>query len=119
MKANDKYQNFAGGLVAGFVSVTLCNPLDVTRTRLNIMVRFSLLIQNSPSHNNSKYLGFTHTMSTIYKEEGLKGFYKGRFLVKVGYRTNVIAIPTFHALFFPIYEYSKGVFENKGYNKYL
>jgi hypothetical protein len=46
-----------------------------------------------------------HTMTTIYKEEGFKGFYKGNYLVYFlkGYRTNVIAIPTFHALFFPIY----------------
>lgn len=35
---NEKYQNFIAGLVAGFVSVTVCNPLDITRTRLNIMV---------------------------------------------------------------------------------
>lgn len=35
---DDKYQNFVAGLIAGFVSVSLCNPLDVTRTRLNIMV---------------------------------------------------------------------------------
>lgn len=48
------------GLLAGFVSVTLCNPLDITRTRLNIM--------NSPSHNTGKYQGFSHTMQTIFKE---------------------------------------------------
>ncbi len=35
---DEKYQNFVAGLIAGFVSVTICNPLDVTRTRLNIMV---------------------------------------------------------------------------------
>ena len=40
MNTNDKYQNFVAGLVGGFVSVSICNPLDVTRTRLNIMVRF-------------------------------------------------------------------------------
>jgi hypothetical protein len=39
--------------------------------------------------------------------------------ILLGYRTNVIAIPLFHALFFPIYEYSKSIFEGKGYNKYL
>ena len=39
MNANEKYQNFVAGLIAGFVSVTICNPLDITRTRLNIMVR--------------------------------------------------------------------------------
>lgn len=31
-------RNFVSGLLAGVVSVTVCNPLDITRTRLNIMV---------------------------------------------------------------------------------
>ena len=58
------------GLLAGFISVTLCNPLDITRTRLNIMVTLFHLSnsQNSPSHNTGKYQGFSHTMQTIYKE---------------------------------------------------
>lgn len=32
-------KEFFCGLVAGFVSVTVCHPLDVIRTRMNIMVR--------------------------------------------------------------------------------
>jgi hypothetical protein len=39
LNKNEKYQNFVAGLIAGFVSVSICNPLDITRTRLNIMVR--------------------------------------------------------------------------------
>lgn len=66
IKKDEKYQNFIAGLIAGFVSVTLCNPLDVTRTRLNIMV-FLFSLKNSPKHNNQKYLSFAHTMATIYK----------------------------------------------------
>ena len=38
MNKNDKYQHFIAGLFAGFVSVTICNPLDIARTRLNVMV---------------------------------------------------------------------------------
>ncbi len=64
LQKDEKYQNFVAGLVAGFVSVTMCNPLDITRTRLNIMVSF-LWMKNSPSHKQ-KYLGFVHTMKTIY-----------------------------------------------------
>ena len=35
---NEKFVNFIAGLLAGFISVTVCNPLDIARTRLNIMV---------------------------------------------------------------------------------
>ena len=30
--------NFLAGLLAGFISVTVCNPLDIARTRLNVLV---------------------------------------------------------------------------------
>ncbi len=35
-------RNFVSGLLAGVISVTVCNPLDITRTRLNIMVTIIL-----------------------------------------------------------------------------
>lgn len=35
-----------------------------------------------------------------------------------GYRTNVIAIPLFNSLFFPIYEAAKTFYAQKGYSKY-
>ena len=57
------------------------------------------LRQNAPAHkqHQGKYIDFFHTLRTIWKEEGLRGFY-------AGYRTNVVAIPIFHSLFFPIFE---------------
>lgn len=30
---------FMSGLIGGLISVALCAPLDITRTRLNLMVR--------------------------------------------------------------------------------
>ena len=38
MNADYKFKEFISGLVAGVISVTVCNPLDIARTRLNIMV---------------------------------------------------------------------------------
>jgi hypothetical protein len=38
MIVNEKLKDFVSGLVAGVISVTVCNPLDIARTRLNIMV---------------------------------------------------------------------------------
>lgn len=31
-------RDFISGLIAGVISVTVCNPLDIARTRLNVMV---------------------------------------------------------------------------------
>lgn len=39
------------------------------------------------------------------------------FCIDEGYRTNIIAIPLFHSLFFPIYEYTKDLIHKAGYNK--
>ena len=33
-----QFTNFLSGLVAGLISVTACNPLDIARTRLNMLV---------------------------------------------------------------------------------
>lgn len=38
---NQNLVNFIAGLLGGFISVTICNPLDIARTRLNVLVSFS------------------------------------------------------------------------------
>jgi len=35
---NTQISNFISGLLAGVISVTVCNPLDIARTRLNVLV---------------------------------------------------------------------------------
>lgn len=35
---NLQLSNFISGLLAGVISVTICNPLDIARTRLNLLV---------------------------------------------------------------------------------
>lgn len=38
IKEKKRIRDFVSGLIAGIISVTVCNPLDITRTRLNLMV---------------------------------------------------------------------------------
>jgi solute carrier family 25 folate transporter 32 len=45
---------------------------------------------------------------TIYKEEGVRGFFKGT-------RAAVVTVPIFYSLYFPIYEESKPFFAEKIY----
>ncbi|KRX07165.1 Mitochondrial carrier domain [Pseudocohnilembus persalinus] len=85
-----KYE-LISGLVAGFVSVTCCAPLDITRTRLNVQ---------HGTNSAGKYQGFLNALTTIYKEEGFLGFYKG-------YKATSITYPIFHSMFFSIYNYVK------------
>lgn len=39
---NTQISNFISGLFAGVISVTVCNPLDIARTRLNVLVHLIL-----------------------------------------------------------------------------
>ncbi len=43
-----KIINFLSGLTAGVISVTICNPLDIARTRLNVLV-LSLIPRTLPA----------------------------------------------------------------------
>lgn len=42
---NNKLRDFLSGLIAGFFSVTICHPLDIIRTRLNIMVSIVMTLE--------------------------------------------------------------------------
>ena len=37
-QTHENIVNFIAGLLGGFISVTVCNPLDIARTRLNVLV---------------------------------------------------------------------------------
>ncbi|CAK65913.1 unnamed protein product (macronuclear) [Paramecium tetraurelia] len=91
------WNHFIAGLIGGFISVTVCHPLEVARSRLNL--------QNATKSVN-KYSGFLNTLYVIFKEEGFSGYYKG-------YRATAIANPLFHSLFFPLYKWNKEILEIK------
>ena len=39
---HQRFHDFVSGLVAGLISVTVCNPLDIARTRLNVLVMIGI-----------------------------------------------------------------------------
>ncbi|EGR27872.1 mitochondrial carrier protein, putative [Ichthyophthirius multifiliis] len=83
--------DFFSGLTGGVISVTACAPLDIIRTRLNMM---------NSENSKIKYTGFIDAFKKIKKLEGLKGFFKG-------YNATIVSVPLFHSLFFTSYNYLK------------
>jgi len=59
------------GMIAGALSLSITNPLDVARTRLQ------LLEFRNPCDAALLRKGYLHLLKTAYKREGISGLYKG------------------------------------------
>ena len=57
------------GLIAGVISTTLTNPMDILRSRLQYGIY--------NTDDNKKYNGVTDGFKKIYSTEGIWGFTKG------------------------------------------
>lgn len=57
------------GLLAGIVGNTLTNPIWMVRTRMQLLV--------DAAAGQRVYRGYGDAISTIFREEGIKGFYRG------------------------------------------
>lgn len=83
------------GALAGFISGIVVCPLDVTKTRLQA--------QGLNGAENPYYKGIIGTMTTIAKDEGVRGLYKGVVPIVLGY------FPTW-TIYFSVYEFSKRLY---------
>ncbi|KAG6547017.1 hypothetical protein Mapa_011634 [Marchantia paleacea] len=79
----------AGG-AAGITAASLTYPLDLVRTRL------------AAQTNSMYYTGISHALTTIYKEEGVRGLYKGLGPTLMGVGPNI-------AINFCVYETLKSL----------
>jgi hypothetical protein len=79
--------SFTSGAIAGGLSKTIIYPLDTVKKRLQAEVLQNTIYDchsRDPGHdigrittNSSKYVNFRHCLTKIFRDEGLKGFYKG------------------------------------------
>lgn len=117
LKERERFRDFVSGLMAGIISVTVCNPLDIARTRLNVMVRpFSYSELAQPQRQQ------VHGIRPFHADDLERGGHPrllhGYTCGHVGYKVNVKAIPIFHSLFFPIYEGMKEWCRSKNFPKW-
>ncbi|CAI9606071.1 unnamed protein product [Staurois parvus] len=63
-----KYENLAAGLSGGVISTLVLHPLDLVKIRFAVSDGLEL---------RPKYNGILHCMSTVWKQEGVRGLYQG------------------------------------------
>jgi solute carrier family 25 (mitochondrial folate transporter), member 32 len=100
---SDSAFNALAGAAGGFASGVVTCPLDVIKTKLQAQGGFRLQHGASQSHTNDVYRGMLGTARIIWREEGLRGMYRGLGPIILGY------LPTW-AVWFTVYGKSKEFF---------
>lgn len=93
------------GGVAGAVSGLVSCPLDVIKTKLQAQGGFQIH-KNSVNLSTAAYRGVYGTAATIWKEEGVRGMYRGLGPMLLGY------VPTW-AVYLTIYNKTQAYFRTK------
>ncbi|CAK9439499.1 uncharacterized protein LODBEIA_P35990 [Lodderomyces beijingensis] len=84
------------GAMSGFLAGVVVCPLDVIKTRLQAQGYGN----GTTTTTNNKILGFTGTLKSILRHEGVRGLYKGLVPITIGY------LPTW-TIYFTVYEKAK------------
>ena len=79
------------GMGAGVLSTMLCSPLDVAKTRVQVQ---------TVGGGDVRYRGVLGALSTILREEGLAGWFRG-------IAPAVSSVAVFWAVYFPCYDAAK------------
>ncbi|OTB09090.1 hypothetical protein M426DRAFT_50923 [Hypoxylon sp. CI-4A] len=105
--ASDSQFNALSGAIGGFTSGIVTCPLDVIKTKLQAQGGFMPVNKGRYVGHHRVYSGLVGTARIIWKEEGLRGMYRGLGPIILGY------LPTW-AVWFTVYNKSKVfIAENK------
>ncbi|KAI1826016.1 mitochondrial carrier domain-containing protein [Xylaria intraflava] len=98
--ASESQFHSLAGAVGGFTSGTVTCPLDVIKTKLQAQGGFLVVSKGRHAGHRKIYSGLVGTTRTIWKEEGLRGLYRGLGPIILGY------LPTW-AVWFTVYNKNK------------
>ncbi|KAK6843524.1 hypothetical protein PG990_004596 [Apiospora arundinis] len=106
LNASDTQFNAVAGAIGGFTSGVVTCPLDVAKTKLQAQGGFIAMSKGRHDHPRM-YNGLVGTFKTIFKNEGIRGLYRGLGPIVLGY------LPTW-AVWFTVYNKSKEYLTKKG-----
>lgn len=99
-QASESQFNALSGAVGGFTSGIVTCPLDVIKTKLQAQGGLAHLSNGKHIGQAKMYNGLFGTAKVIWKDEGLRGMYRGLGPIILGY------LPTW-AVWFTVYNKSK------------
>ncbi|KAF5005187.1 hypothetical protein FDECE_8360 [Fusarium decemcellulare] len=100
LNASDSQFNAFAGAVGGFTSGVVTCPLDVIKTKLQAQGGYAALNQGRHVGHPKLYNGLVGSARVIWREEGIRGLYRGLGPIVMGY------LPTW-AVWFTVYNESK------------
>lgn len=101
LNASDSQFNAISGAVGGFTSGIVTCPLDVIKTKLQAQGGYAALNRGRHVGHPKLYNGLIGSAKVIWREEGIRGLYRGLGPIVMGY------LPTW-AVYFTVYNKSKG-----------
>lgn len=112
LRASDSQFNAAAGSLGGIASGVVTCPLDVIKTKLQAQGGFIPIRKQGGHVGHTKlYNGLVGTARTIWRDEGLRGMYRGLGPIVMGY------LPTW-AVWFTVYNKSKD-YLNQRYGEFV
>ncbi|KAI9712523.1 MAG: hypothetical protein M1812_006832 [Candelaria pacifica] len=100
------------GAAGGFTSGIVTCPLDVIKTKLQAQGGFQQRKNGSSIKNTAAYRGMVGTARVIWREEGLRGMYRGLGPIILGY------VPTW-AVYLTVYSHARDFFYTKTDKRWL
>ncbi|KXJ90794.1 mitochondrial carrier domain-containing protein [Microdochium bolleyi] len=98
--ASESQFNALAGALGGLTSGIVTCPLDVIKTKLQAQGGFMTIAKGRHVSHHKVYEGLTGTAGVIWKDEGIRGLYRGLGPIILGY------LPTW-AVWFTVYNKSK------------